>query len=64
MTDLGEPPPPPPPILGKKEEMTEGKMAAMAPLVQGLDPPLRMTPGLREAHLERMLFLYNFYFIS
>ena len=53
MADLGEGPGgpglPPPLILGKKEEMTEGKMADRAsksrplpppPLAQGLDPPL------------------------
>ena len=47
--DLGEGPEgvPPPLIWVKKEEMTEGKIAAMAsksrpgpPLAQGLDPPL------------------------
>ena len=42
-------------IWVKKEEMTEGKMAAMAsksrpgpPLAQGLDPPLLITLPLKE----------------
>ena len=54
----GARPPPPHLFWVKKEEMTEGKMAAMAsksrpgpPLAQGLDPPLVKNMALRNFDL-------------
>ena len=51
-------------ILGKKEEMTEGKMAAMAsksrpgpPLAQGLDPSLFTSKGVQWIVKEESLYL-------
>ena len=55
MADLGEPPPPLL-ILGKKEEMTEGRKASRAskltppllPPAEGLDPPLEWVVAKRQ----------------